>query len=102
MAALYVLESFAREATKISIHLMMDNMTAVNYVNKAGGTKSASLDDISQRIISFCEIRSISLHAVYLPGAMNYEADFQSRARMDASDWMLDLAVFRQSVVTGF
>jgi hypothetical protein len=33
---------------------------------------------------------------------MNYEADFQSRARMDASDWMLDPAVFRESVVTGF
>ncbi len=65
---------------------MMDNLTAVNYVNKTGGTKSASLNDISQRITSFCEIRSISLHAVNLPGAMNHEADFQSRARMDARD----------------
>jgi hypothetical protein len=54
MAALYVLESFAREATKNSNHLIMDTMTAVNYVNKAGGTKSASLNDISQQIISFC------------------------------------------------
>jgi ribonuclease HI len=94
MAALHALESFASEATKISVRIMMDNVTAVNYVNKAGGTKSASLNDISQRIIAFCEIRSISLHAVYLPGSMNHEADFQSRARMDASDWMLDPAVF--------
>ena len=61
---------------------------------RLGGTKSASLNDISQPIIAFCEIRSISLHAVYLPGSMNHEADFQSRARMDASDWMLDPAVF--------
>lgn len=76
MAALHALESFANKAAKISIRIMMDNVTAVNYVNKAGGTKSASLNGISQRVISFCENRSISLHAVYLPGALNGEADF--------------------------
>lgn len=43
---------------------MMDNMTAVNYVNKADGTKLASLNDIRLRIISWCEIHPISLHAV--------------------------------------
>ena len=73
---------------------MMDNVTAVNYVNKAGGTKSASLNDISQRIISWCEYRSISLHAFYPPGDLNREADLQSRVRLDASDWMVNPSVF--------
>ena len=73
---------------------MLDNVTAVNYVNKAGGTKSASLNDISQQIISWCEYRSVSLHAVYLPGELNREADLQSRARFDVSDWMLNPSVF--------
>jgi hypothetical protein len=40
LAALHALESFASEATQISNLIMMDNVTAVNYVNKASGTKS--------------------------------------------------------------
>jgi hypothetical protein len=40
LAALHALESFASEATQISNRIMMDNVTAVNYVNKASGTKS--------------------------------------------------------------
>ncbi|KZS22102.1 Uncharacterized protein APZ42_010837 [Daphnia magna] len=73
---------------------MMDNVTAFNYVNKEGDTKLAILNDISQRIISWCEIRSVSFHAVCLPGALNREADFQFRAHLDASDWRLDPTVF--------
>ena len=94
LAAFHALESFANRASKCSIRLMMDNVTAVNYVNKAGGTKSASLNDISQRIISWCEYRSISLHAFYPPGDLNREADLQSRVRLDASDWMVNPSVF--------
>jgi hypothetical protein len=48
MAALHAMESFASKSSKILIRLKMDNVTVVNYVNKAGGTKSASLNDISQ------------------------------------------------------
>ncbi|KZS06472.1 Uncharacterized protein APZ42_030056 [Daphnia magna] len=71
LAALHALESFAGRASK-----------------------SACLNDISQRIISLCEIQSFSLHAVYLPEALNREANFQSRAHLDASDWRLDPTVF--------
>lgn len=38
LAALHALESFANRAKKISIRVMLDNVTAVNYINKAGGT----------------------------------------------------------------
>jgi hypothetical protein len=39
----------------------MDNVTAVSYINKPWGTKSATLNDISQGIISWCEMH---LHAL--------------------------------------
>lgn len=97
LAALHALESFASKASRISIRVKMDNVTVVNYINKAGGTKSASLNEISQRIIYWREMRHISLHAVYLPGKkikINREADFRSRSRLDASDCMLSPAVF--------
>jgi hypothetical protein len=48
-----------------------DNSTAVCYFN------------------SFCEERSISLEAFFLPGKLNVEADEESRAASDSSDWML-------------
>ena len=94
LAALHALESIASKASRISIRVMIDNVTVVNYINKAGGTKSASVNEISQRIIYWREMRHISLHAVYLPGKMNREADFHSRPRLDASDCMLSPAVF--------
>lgn len=43
------------------VRVIMDNVTAVSYINKPWGTKSATLNDISQRIISLCEMH---LHAL--------------------------------------
>ena len=61
LAALHALEWFTRKATRISIRVRMANVTAVSYINKPGGTKSASLNDITQRIVSWCEMH---LHAL--------------------------------------
>lgn len=44
LAALFGLMSFANNARSISIYLVMGNVTAVNYVNKPGGSKSDKLN----------------------------------------------------------
>lgn len=95
LAAYFGLTSFANNARRISIRLAMDNITAVNYVNKSGGTKSDKLNEISSRISQWAEIRLIHLHAVYIPGNLNIEADQQSQMRSDLSDWQLNQAVFK-------
>ncbi|KAI9552222.1 reverse transcriptase [Daphnia sinensis] len=71
--ALYALQSFAGSTRGLSIRIYLDNTTAVCY---------------------FCEERKLSVEAVHLPGAMNEEADKESRSGSDASDWLLNRSVF--------
>jgi len=94
MAALFALKSFTNRANQTSVRLMMDNRTAVHYVNNSGGSRSHRLCQISAEIVAWCEQRRITTNAEYLPGAQNLIADRQSRAGTDSSDWQLNPAVF--------
>jgi hypothetical protein len=96
LAALYSLKAFTSQLEGISIRLMMDNSTAVCYVNKAGGTRSKSLNNIAADIMCWCESRKISVHAVHLPGILNSLADLQSRWKRESSDWKLKTSIFSQ------
>lgn len=96
LGALYALQSYAKNAHGPSIRIHLDNSTAVYYINKGGGTKSTELTKIAKELTSFCEQREISIVATHLAGVLNIEADRESRATSDASDWMLDRAIFRK------
>ncbi|KZS22093.1 Uncharacterized protein APZ42_010981 [Daphnia magna] len=89
LAAFHAVKSFAGSSSKIAIKLYLDNSTAVCYINKGGGTRSIGLSILANLLNSFCEERSISLEAFFLPGKFNVEADEESRAASDSSDWML-------------
>ncbi|KZS19016.1 Uncharacterized protein APZ42_014682 [Daphnia magna] len=60
-----------------------------------GGTKSIQLTSVAKALTEFCEQRKLSIEAVHLAGVLNVEADRESKADDDASDWMLDRPVFR-------
>ena len=94
LAAFYALRSFASFASNVSIHLMLDNATAVAYINKCGGTRSESLRVLALELIRWCEIRHISIQAFHIPGLTNSIADYHSRFFSDSSDWMLDPEIF--------
>ena len=94
LAALFALESYLGHASGLSVRLLLDSSTAVCYVNKSGGTRSLALTDTAKRLASFCESRSLSVEAVHLAGKLNVVADRESRAWLDASDWMLNVEVF--------
>nr|CAH0112881.1 unnamed protein product [Daphnia galeata] len=55
LAAFYALKSLTAQSTNLEINLILDNSTAVSYVNKHGGTRSRALCDISSSIVSWCE-----------------------------------------------
>lgn len=38
LSTLYALQTFSRESCDILVHLILDNSTAVTYINKCGGT----------------------------------------------------------------
>ncbi len=93
-AAFNGLQSFAISMSDVAILLMMDNTTAVSYVNKTGGPKSIELCSLAVEMSSWCEVRGISLEAAYLPGSLNILADMESRRSHDSSDWQLAPTAF--------
>ncbi|MCG7869237.1 MAG: hypothetical protein JAY74_23055 [Candidatus Thiodiazotropha taylori] len=94
--ALFALRTFAQDLREIHIHMKMDNRTAVAYIQKMGGTRSARMLPVTQEIWKFALDREIVLSAEYLPGSLNTEADWQSRNFQDSSDWQLKKCVFQQ------
>lgn len=67
----------------------MDNISAVRYINKLGGTKSSVLAEIAKDFWHYCLTRQISFVAEYLPGQSNVIPDWNSRHLRDFSDWQL-------------
>ena len=96
LAGSFPIRSLSPEASNCCILLRMDNVSAVRYVNKLGGTKSRLLAEIAKDFWHFCLSQRISVVAEYLPGRKNRVADWHSRHRRDSSDWRLHPKVFRR------
>ena len=75
---------------------MLDNFTAVHYINRSEETKSLALSAISADIVDWCEKRQLSIEAIQLPGVLNVLADQQSRMRNKSSDWKLQESTFQR------
>ena len=88
-AVLLGLQSFHSENRDLQILVETDSSTTVSYVNKMGGTKSASCNKIACEIWDFCEERDLWLMATHIPGDDNIEADFESRHFSDDTEWEL-------------
>jgi len=80
----------------LSIHLQMDNVAALTYLKKMGGTKSQMLTTISKQIWGYLLDHQITITVEYLPGVLNVEADRMSRNVRDSSEWKLNPHVFRR------
>lgn len=67
--------SFTRDGCDCCILLRMDNVSAVQYINKLGGTRSESLSSLTRDLYIFCLKCGISLRAEYMPGLQNQTGD---------------------------
>ena len=95
LAALKALQCFTATLTDTAVELKIDNTSAVSYINRLGGCKSENLCSIALQISNWCELRRISLSAVFVPGVMNILADAESRKPLSTGDWKLDPRAFR-------
>ena len=59
--------------------VLMDNMTALSYLRKQGGTSSLSLFLESRRVLELAELLSCRLLPAFVPGDLNVIADRLSR-----------------------
>ena len=96
LAAFLALKSFASNRRAISILLRLDNITAIAFLNRMGGTHSPLLSRLAVEIWNWCIERNLTIHAEHHPGIENVRADWESRHRTDSSDWKLNRDVFLQ------
>jgi len=96
LAAFLAVQCFGKEQFNITIQLKLDNITAVSYINKMGGTHSQALCRLSIALWDWSLQRNIFLTAEHLPGEQNVIADQESRAMRDRCDWMLNPSIFQK------
>ncbi|KAM7299068.1 hypothetical protein ISCGN_019635 [Ixodes scapularis] len=85
MAAFLALQALAKNVSRGSILLELDNTAAVAAINRRGSTCSPQLTRIAHELWSWCWARGISVRVQHIPGHMNTDADQASRRVMDAS-----------------
>ena len=81
--------------TAKTIHIKMDNIVALSYLVNMGGTRNQLLVQINKEIWEYLLDKGITITAEYLPGALNREADMESRTVKDSSEWKLNPVVFQ-------
>ena len=89
MAVEIAILAFRRNEHKKHVRLMVDNMTAVSYLQTMGGIKSPECNKLSRNIWKWADVRKMWLSAAHIPGTENCTADTDSREFNDDSEWMV-------------
>ena len=90
LAVLYAIRGFLHLLRGQSVSLFTDNTSALAYLRKQGGTKSATLNSVAQSNIRLCEANDVHLLPQFVPGKLNVRADSLSRdSQVLGSKWTL-------------
>lgn len=93
-AAKLGLQALCAKEKDVHIHLQLDNVTAVTFLNNMGGTHSKPCNKVARDIWLWCMRRNIWLTATHIPGIQNTTADKFSRKFQDRTEWQLKPSVF--------
>ena len=99
MATRLEILTFIKGKSDFSIHLEIDNKTALSYLLKTGGTRNRQLLDISKSIWQYPFEKQIAIIAEYLPSSLNLKADWESRHAVDKSEWSLQESILQKIVL---
>ena len=79
-----------------TVRFLLDNSTAVAYLNKQGGTRSQHMLNETRRVFSALINLNVTPVACHIAGALNVLADLASRqGQVISTEWRLSDAVFR-------
>ena len=95
MGGAFAVKAFAQHKTQVKVLLLMDNVTAVTYINKTGGTRSPILSSLAFELWSWCLQRQNSIMARHIPGIQNLQVNEESCTVVDHSDWKLKAGIFQ-------
>ena len=74
----------------------IDNLSVVYYLNKQGGTRSAALLQVTERVLRLAEKHRITIQAVHIKGELNVLADMLSRQHvLLKNEWRLSEKTFQ-------
>jgi hypothetical protein len=93
-AAFLALKSFVASRSHMHVLLLMDNITAISFINHKGGTHSKALSDLALQIWTWCIQRNITVCAEHIPGIDNVGADRESRKQLGLAEWKLNRQLF--------
>ena len=78
-----------------TVTVFCDNVTAVVYLHKEGGTRSPFLNAIAQEILCWSESLHIRLAPQFIPGSRNVLADTHTRPhQLPGTEWSRNMEVF--------
>ena len=75
LAGSLAVKCFTKSKAKAQVLLLMDNVTAVTYINNMGGTHSRLLSQLAKNLWDWCLSHNVLLSAQYIPGIQNIQAD---------------------------
>jgi hypothetical protein len=81
------------QKTTVALHL--DNCGAVHAINKVGSSQDEIWNDLALELWHDAIAKKVFWKAVYLPGKLDYKADWASRFSRKR-DWRLDPIVFQR------
>ena len=90
MASFFGLKIYANNMRNAHIELKLDNMSAVNCINKMGSSKLNKLNTLTKQVWEWCITRQIHITAFFIPGKLNVEADEASRKINIDTEWQLN------------
>ena len=79
IAAELAIKTFTKERKPASIHMKIDNTSALSYIVKMGGTKSWDMLVVAKRIWDYLLRHQITITAEWIPSHLNTIADWESR-----------------------
>ena len=83
LAAFLAVQRFLKTENNMTSLLKLDNVTAVTFINRMGGTHSKLLCQLALALWEWCIQRSLFLIVEHLPGQQNVLADHESRNLKD-------------------
>lgn len=80
---------------KSHVRIVSENVCAISYINKAGGT-ILELNELAKTIWTWCVEKEIHISAGHIPGIDTVDADYLSRSIQTSGEWSLDVSLFER------
>ena len=78
LAVKLAIQTFTKYRDVKAIHLQVDNIVALTYLMKMGGTQNLKMVELAKGILEYLLKWGITITAEYLPSELNLTADWES------------------------